>query len=48
MDHLQGKSILPGVKMTTAQAITFFRPDLYIAGGRQDELDWLLAQQIED
>ena len=39
---------LEGFKMAVAQAMAFFRPDLYIAESRQAALDWLLAQKIED
>jgi len=39
---------LEGFKLAVAQALAFFRPDLYIAQSRQDALDWLLAQKIED
>jgi hypothetical protein len=39
---------LEGFKMAVAQALAFFRPDLYIAQSRQDALDWLLAQKIDD
>jgi hypothetical protein len=39
---------LSGFKMAVVQALAFFRPDLYIANGRQAALDWLLAQDVED
>ena len=39
---------LSGFKMAVAQAIAFFRPDLYIADSRQAALNWLLAQEIEE
>jgi hypothetical protein len=39
---------LSGFKMAVAQALAFFRPDLYIADSRQAALDWLLAQEIEE
>ncbi|MGD8793982.1 MAG: hypothetical protein PVF47_15630 [Anaerolineae bacterium] len=39
---------LSGFKMAVAQALAFFRPDLYIADSRQAALNWLLAQEIKE